>query len=174
VLLNSSSSDELVIAPTGGGLKILGFNLGLSKKQLSEQVPPVSLKKAVTGQVNPPTSVPQPTSAPIPPLPLPLPPVPVMVNTTGLQIMPECVMEGASVGIIVTVTNITQENVQQKVELKINSEVKDSTRVDLLPGQSQEITFVQVAKKSGSYQVDINGLTSSFSVIPAETIRSLR
>jgi hypothetical protein len=87
--------------------------------------------------------------------------------------MPERVMEGASVGIIATVTNITQDNVQQKVELKINGEVKDSTRVDLLPGQSQEITFVQVAKKPGSYQVDINGLTGGFSVIPVETIHSL-
>ncbi len=83
-------------------------------------------------------------------------------------------MEGGSVGIIVVITNITSGNVQQDVQLKVNGEVNDSRQVSLMPGESQEITFVQAVAKPGDYKVDINGLTGSFSVIPLETTRSLR
>ena len=159
-LLDSSGSAEIVIPESG--LKVLGFNLGSSRKQSPEQAKPVVTEVPETGQLSPPASVQQ------------QPPAPITVSTTGLQIMPERVMERGSVGIIVVVTNVTQGNVQQVVELKVNGEVKDSRQISLFPGESQEITFVQVVEKPGDYNVDINGLTGSFSVIPVETIRSLR
>jgi hypothetical protein len=165
-LIDSKSSAEIVIPE--GGLKVLGFDFGLSKKQSPEQAKPAVTEVTETEQMSPSANVQQESPAPPPP------PPPITVSTTGLQIMPERVTEGSSVGIIVMVTNVTQENVQQDVELKVNGEVKDSRQVSLLPGESQEITFVQVMGKPGDYKVDINGLTGGFSVIPVETIRSLR
>ena len=76
-------------------------------------------------------------------------------------------------GIIVTVTNITMENVQQKMELKIDDEVKDSQDINLLPGESQEITFITSGGKAGSYQVSINGVTGTFNVMAANSARYL-
>jgi hypothetical protein len=163
-LLDSSGSSEIVIPESG--LKVLGINLGLSRKQSPEQAKPAVTEVLETGQMSPPANVQQ--------QPPPPPPAPIMVSTTGLQIMPERVMEGGSVGIIVMVTNVTQENVQQDVKLKVNGEVRDSRQISLFPGESQEITFVQVVGKPGDYKVEINGLTGSFSVVPVETIRSLR
>lgn len=170
--LNASSSTDLGVAPAEGGLKVLGFNLGFSKRQPSGQVPPIFTGAPATNPKSPHISVESVSQPPQPP-PVP-PPAPVMVGTAGLQIMPARVMEGGTVGIIVAVTNVTQGNVEQNVELKINGEVRDSRNVALFPGQSQELTFVQVAERQGNYKVDINGVTGNFNVVPAETIRSLQ
>jgi hypothetical protein len=161
-LIDSKGSAEIVIPESG--LKVLGFDLGFSRKQSPEQAQSAVSEASESEQISPPASVQQESPTP----------APIMVSTTGLQIMPERIMQGGSVGIIVVVTNVTQENVQQGLELKVNGEVKDSRQISLFPGESQEITFVQVVGKPGDYKVDINGLTGGFSVIPVETIRSLR
>lgn len=178
--LNAANTGELGMTTAAeGGLKILGLNLGFGKKQL----PPAYTGETGTGSVSTPVKVenvppppppPPPPVATPPPPPPPPPPVPILIKTSGLQIMPSHVMEGGSVGIIVIVTNITNDNIVQNVPLKINGEVKESRKVDLLPGQSQELTFVQLAGKQGNYQVDIVGVTGKFTVAPVETVHSLQ
>ena len=170
--LNATNTGELG-APSAaeGGLKILGFNLGFARKQSHHTF----TGAPVTAPVPPPVKVENvPPPPPAPPPPPPPPPVPILINTSGLQIMPSRVMEGGSVGIIVIVTNTTHDNVEQNVPLKINGEVKESRKVNLLPGQSQEITYVQMAGKQGNYQVDIGGVKGKFVVVPVETVHSLQ
>jgi len=175
-LLDSSGSAQIVVPESG--LKILGVNLGLSRKQSQEQDKPVATEEKKAEQISEPVVSTQPQAQPqVPDQPLsppPPPPAPILVSTTDLQIMPDRFVEGGTVGIIVVVTNITNGNVQQDIELKVNGVVKDSRQLSLVPGESNELTFVQVVEKPGDYEVDINGVTGKFSVVPAETIRYLR
>lgn len=166
--LNATGSTELGGVPEEG-LKIMGLSLGLSKKQPAEQSGAV-VPGAPVADKAPPSSE---QVAPTPPPPPPPPPPPV-TKITSLQIMPARIVEGGSVGIIVTVANIVMGNVQQKVELKINGEVKDSQEVNLMPWESQEITFITLAETAGTYQVDVDGSTGAFEVIEARKVRYLR
>lgn len=166
--LNATGSTELGGVPEEG-LKIMGLSLGLSKKQPAEQSGAV-VPGAPVADKAPPSSE---QVAPTPPPPPPPPPPPV-TKITSLQIMPARIVEGGSVGIIVTVANIVMGNVQQKVELKINGEVKDSQEVNLMPWESQEITFITLAETPGTYQVDVDGVMGAFEVIDAGKVRYLR
>ena len=89
------------------------------------------------------------------------------ISITALQVMPDRLTQGSSVGIIATVTNNTQDTLEHKVELKINDQVKTFEEVTLAPGQSQEVTFLATAGAPGDYQVAIDGLTGQFTVMPA-------
>jgi hypothetical protein len=88
--------------------------------------------------------------------------------------MPNRVSEGGSVGIMATITNVSPDNLQHKVELKINNVIKDSSILNLYFGESQEITFVTVAGTPGDYVVDIGGVTGNFIVMPLEQVRTLQ
>ena len=92
---------------------------------------------------------------------------PTAISITALQVMPDRLTRGSSVGIIATVTNSSQSIIQHKVELKINGQVKTFEEVTLAPGESQDVTFVTTAGAPGEYQVAIDGLTGKFSVMPA-------
>ncbi len=172
--LNASGSPELGIT-TESGIKILGFNLGSAKKQSSDEMVTSTTNAPAISQVTSPESSETPPAPSVPSAaPPPPPPPPPSIEISGLQIMPDRVREGSSVGIIVTVTNITIGNLQQKVSLKINDEVKDSREVHLFPGESQEVTFVTSAGKPGNYQADINGVTGVFTVVAVDTARDLQ
>lgn len=165
--LNATGSTELGGVPEEG-LKIMGLNLGLSKKQPAEQSGAVVPSVPVADKAPPSSEQVTPTPPPPPP------PPPPVTKITSLQIMPARIVEGGSVGIIVIVANIVMGNVQQKVELKINGEVKDSQEVNLMPWESQEITFITLAETPGTYEVDIDGSTGAFEVIDAGKVRYLR
>ncbi len=165
--LNATGSTELGGAAEEG-MKILGLGFGTSKKQSAGQPIPDMTAAPVADEAPPPEPIPPP------PPPQPPPPPPPVTKVSGLQIMPARIVEGGSVGIIVTVANIVMGNVRDKVELKINGGVKDSQEVNLMPWESQEITFITSAEAPGSYQVDVNGVTGSFEVIDAGKVRFLR
>ena len=170
--LNATGSTELGIHTDSG--RLLGLNLGFSKKPPAAPPSPGAPAAPAAGQTaSPPASLPPPSPTSPPPPPIPSPPPPV-TRVANLQIMPPRVMERGSVGIIVTVANIVMGNVQQKVELKINGEVKDSRDLNLMPGESQEITFITSADKPGNYQVEVGGATGAFEVIDARNVRYLR
>ncbi|MCK4724059.1 MAG: hypothetical protein KAT75_12175 [Dehalococcoidia bacterium] len=98
--------------------------------------------------------------------------VPPVISTANLQIMPDRVTQGSSVGIIAIVTNNSQTTIQHRVELKINDQVKTFLEITLTPGESQEITFVTTAGGPGDYQVAIDGSTGNFTVMPAAGSKS--
>ena len=96
-----------------------------------------------------------------------------IVTITDLQIIPDQVIPGSNVSIIVNVTNNSQTTIiLQKIELKINGKVEAVQKTTFLsPGESREATFVITAGAPGDYQVDIDGLTGKFTVMPtADTV----
>jgi len=97
---------------------------------------------------------------------------PPVISTANLQIMPDRVTQGSSVGIVAIITNNSQASIQHRVELRINDEVRSSLEVTLAPEESQEVTFVTTAGSPGDYQVAIDGSTGKFSVVPAAGSKS--
>jgi hypothetical protein len=181
--LNANKSTDLGIPESG--FKLFGFNLWSRKHPSLTPLP--TAREASDSEPKPPPVVEQPAPQPLPepppppppppepPLPPPPPPPPPpTVSITGLQIMPNRVSEGGSLGIMATITNVSPDNLQYKVELKINNDIKDSNILNLYFGESQEITFVTVAGAPGDYLVDIGGVTGNFSVMPLEQIRQLQ
>jgi len=176
--------DASISAELGGGesaRKMLGLGLTAPRKQVAEQMAPVTSMQPEIGTgpnyPSPPLPLtPMPPSqtmpAQMPPMPPPPPPPPI--EAADLQIMPDRVVEGSNLGIIVTVTNIVPGFVQHRVDLRIDGGVKESRDLSLMPEETQELTFVVVAGKPGTYQVEICGLTGSFTVLAAEAIRSLQ
>ena len=97
---------------------------------------------------------------------------PPVISTGNLQIMPDRVTQGSSVGIVAIITNNSQTTIQHKVELKMNDQVKTFLEITLTPGESQEVTFVTTAGGPGDYQVAIDGSTGKFTVMPAAGSKS--
>jgi hypothetical protein len=176
--INATKSSALGVPESG--VRIFGFDLGFGDRRQPSAMPPSVFKEiplpepkpaTEASQPPPPMSTPQASPPPLPPLyptPPPLPPSPPPVAVTDLQIMPGRVTEGGSVGIIAMVTNVSPGNLQYKLELKLNSQVKDSKMLEMFFGESQEITFVVAAESPGDYQVELNDSAGRFIVVPAE------
>jgi len=139
-LVNSSCSAD-ISAPVG--IKVLGFSVEYPRQKLLKRKPPSSIETTEAKRK-----------------------APAGVSITNLQIMPDHVTQGSSIGIIINMTNSSQDTVTHKVELRINGEVKDSNEVTLASGKSQEVTFVTTADVPGDYKVAVDGLTGKFSVMP--------
>jgi hypothetical protein len=108
------------------------------------------------------------TVAPMPmPIPVSVPPIPPPIKVSDLQIMPDKVVEGGNLGIIITVANIVPGTVQYKLDLKINGAIHESRDFNLMPGEVQEMTFVVMAEIPGNYKVEIGGLSGSYDVLSA-------
>ncbi len=147
----------LTIAALIGGTG-LGYGLARRGKQLPEEkpakakLPRIKLPKLKLRGVTKATET-EPIALPA-------------ISITNFQVMPDRVVQDSDVGIIATITNSSQDTIQHKLELKINGEIKAFHQLTLAPGESQEVTFVTAAGAPGDYRVDINGLTSKFSVMP--------
>ncbi len=92
-----------------------------------------------------------------------------LATITDLQIIPDQVIPGSNVSIIVNATNNSQTTIiLQKIELKINGKVEAVQKITFLsPGESRGLTFVITADAPSDYEVDIAGVTGKFSVMPA-------
>jgi hypothetical protein len=108
-----------------------------------------------------------PESPPSPPeTPEIKPAAPSGISITNFQVMPERVVPGSNVGIIVNITNSSQSKIQHKLDLKINGEIKAFQDVPLAAGETREVVFMTTAGEPGDYRVDINDLSSKFTVMP--------
>ena len=85
-------------------------------------------------------------------------------TSSDLSISPGEVDIGEIVTISVLVTNTGNLAGSYEVTLKIDDIVIASEEVTLAGGASQEVTFTTSKDIAGSYSVDINGLTGSFTV----------
>jgi len=83
---------------------------------------------------------------------------------SNLKIHPTKVYVNELVSITVTVTNKGYATRTQKVSLKINGVVEDEKTVTLMPGQSTDVTFTVSKSEAGTYSVEIDGLTGTFTV----------
>ena len=95
--------------------------------------------------------------------PLP-PPAPAAFTVSKLIISPAEIDIGQSVTITTIVANTGGETGTYEVALKINGVVEDTKEVTVHAGFSKEVTFTTVKNVAGSYSVDVNGLSGSFTV----------
>lgn len=173
--------DASISAELGGvenARKMLGLNIVTAKKQTVEQMPAVSPLSAESVQdtkyptrPSPVVSPPPLAVAPMPlqtPQPVTMPPIPSPVKVSDLQIMPDKVVENGNVGILVTVANVVPEQVQYKIDLKINGSISESRDLNLMPGEVQELTFIVAASASGNYKVEIGDLSGAYDVLSSQ------
>ncbi|HEY82603.1 MAG TPA: helix-turn-helix domain-containing protein [Dehalococcoidia bacterium] len=94
---------------------------------------------------------------------------PATFAISDLTITPSQADIAEKVTISVTVTNSGDLAGSYEVTLKINNEAVSTQKVTLAGHSSEKVTFITVHGKEGSYKVDVNGLTGSFSVKRAPT-----
>lgn len=110
------------------------------------------------------TGIPNYLAAP-PQIPVKEEPVHDTTMVTGLQILPDRVNPGSTVGVIATLVNPGPDAVSHKAELRVNQQLEAVNDVALNPGQSQEITFMIVAGAPGDYYVTVDNANGIFRVI---------
>lgn len=170
-LINSSKSSDILVPYKKscflsglGGRKEPDLNalrqMKTSTVNIVEKKSDQPLKATV---VQEPVVVPEP-KVEEPVIQLPPPPPPGLI-VTNLQILPDRVTAGSHVGIIAIIKNNGQQDINYRLELKINNEVKDYYDVSLATGKSEEITFLAVASEPGEYQVEMAGLYGRFTVL---------
>lgn len=96
-----------------------------------------------------------------------IPPPPAAFSVSDLSIQPAEVEVAETVTITVSVANTGGREGSYSVVLKINGVKEAEDSVTLAPGRSQDVTFTVTKEEAGSYSVDVNGLTGSFTVKPA-------
>lgn len=99
----------------------------------------------------------------------PSPSAPAAFTTGSLSISPTFANTGQPVTISVVVTNIGAEAGICTLTLKINGSVEATDRITLAGGESKTVTFTTRQHQAGSYSVDVNGITGSFTVEEAPT-----
>jgi uncharacterized membrane protein len=82
-----------------------------------------------------------------------------------LQILPDRVRPGSTVGIVATLVNSGPDPVTHKAEFKVNQQLQAVEDVALNPGHSQEVTFMVVAGAPGDYYVSVDSANGIFRVM---------
>lgn len=98
------------------------------------------------------------------PLPLVAPPPEALFTSSALTISPATVGSGGTVSISVTIANNGGMEGSIVVPLKINGEVENTSDLTLAAATSQTVTFTTSRDAEGDYEVNVNGLTGSFTV----------
>jgi len=99
----------------------------------------------------------------IPPPPLP-PPAPAAFSVGSLDILPDKVDIGKTTTISVLVANTGGQLGSYEVTLKINGVVEGSRGITLDAGASGPVVFSISKETAGTFSVDVNGLSGSFTV----------
>ena len=96
------------------------------------------------------------------------PPTPVLTpaifTPSSLSISPPEVYISEPVSISVLVVNTGEEAGSYTVTLKISEVVEATAEITLAGGASETVTFAVVKDKAGTYSVEVDGLTGSFTV----------
>ena len=92
---------------------------------------------------------------------------PAKFEFSNLVITPR-VEEGMSVNISVDAANVGEEMGDCTVELKVNGEVVDSVEIPPFGGGVTATQFFELTRGEGTYEVEVEGLTGSFTVFKPE------
>jgi hypothetical protein len=109
-------------------------------------------------ETTPPPTTPPPTT---PPTTAP----PASFQVSNLTIMPPEAETGEAVDISVTVFNMGGSSGSYSLVLKINDANVEETSVTVAAKGGQRFSFSVTEDEAGSYNVDVNGLTGSFTVV---------
>ncbi len=94
-----------------------------------------------------------------------VPPVlPAAFTVRDLTVSPGEVYIGESASFSVIVANTGGESGSYEVTLKINGVVEEAKEITVTAGASKEVTFTTSKGEAGSYSVEVNGLSGSFTV----------
>jgi hypothetical protein len=85
-------------------------------------------------------------------------------TTGGLIITPGEIKAGEQVTISVTVSNTGETEGTYSVTLKVNDKVAETKETTLAGGATGNVAFTSTGDKAGTYVVDVNGATGSFTV----------
>jgi len=89
---------------------------------------------------------------------------PALFEVTNLIIDPDSLKEGESVAISVTCSNVGGASGSYDVVLKIDGMTEDESTVTVDAGESKTVSFDVSASQSGTYSVEVNGLSGSYEV----------
>lgn len=92
------------------------------------------------------------------------PPTPAAFSVSNLSVKPLEVGPKQAVTITVSVANTGGTEGSYTVVLKINGVKEAEKSVTIAAGKSQDVGFSVTREKAGSYMVDVDGLTGSFTV----------
>lgn len=110
-----------------------------------------------------------------PPTPPATPPTAFAEFTlTALTIVPDAVSAGDQVAIIVDVKNVGNAEGTYTLTLWVNGEPVQTRGITLAGGESGVVTFIMFGDIEGTYDVEVDGLTGSFTVVPSLEIPSMR
>jgi hypothetical protein len=87
-----------------------------------------------------------------------------LISVTSLRITPSKANTGKNINISVTVNNNGNSTGEYIVMLMINGVVEGSQTVTLAAGSTQNVKFSTSKNIPGTYNVDVNGLTGSFTI----------
>jgi hypothetical protein len=96
--------------------------------------------------------------------PISVPETPANFTVTDLSISPTSIETGDLVTIKVLVTNTGEASGTYTVTLNLNGAAVETRDITLDGGNSQTVTFTTTAKTAGTYTVDVDGLTGSYTV----------
>jgi len=94
----------------------------------------------------------------------PMPPEPANLIVSSLAITPSEVYVGEPVYVWLLVSNTGEESGSCEVSFKINGAVEEIKELTLSPGSSEKVGITITRDVPGTYVVDVNGLTGSFTV----------
>ena len=87
---------------------------------------------------------------------------------SNLTVDPSSVEVGGTVSVFVEVSNIGEKSGTHNITLKINDDVEDEKAVTLNPDESETVSFEVSASQLGTFSVEVDGLSGSYTVIEPE------
>ncbi|MFC2071921.1 hypothetical protein ACFLUU_04290 [Chloroflexota bacterium] len=99
------------------------------------------------------------------------PAIPEDFTLSSLTIFPDEAAPDETVTISVLIANIGGQSASYRVILKIGGEVEAISSVTIGADVTREVSFTTAKNTAGTYTVDINGLTGSFTVREAQVVQ---
>ena len=87
---------------------------------------------------------------------------------SNLTVDPSSVEVGGTVSVFVEVSNIGEKSGTHNITLKINDDVEDEKAVTLNPDESETVSFEVSASQLGTFSVEMDGLSGSYTVTEPE------
>ncbi len=87
---------------------------------------------------------------------------PAEFTISGLKIDPTSVETGETLTISAECTNTGGQSGEYTVTLKIDGDVRDEKKITLSPGEEETVSFSISAAEQGTFAVDVNDLTGSY------------
>lgn len=152
--------EELIITRCdnfAGGLPELDFEVDAADDTISAYIEHFSCFTVLALAASSPDS-PATPSLPVSPV------VPGAFTSSSLSVSPPEVSPGAAVTISALLTNPGEADGSDTVTLKINGVVAETREVSLAGKAFQVVTFTTAQSSAGTYAIEVNGLTGSFTV----------